>query len=201
MSNIFPDFDELTEYEPNEYEHDAHAVVSVQLVELIDGNWLRWYDISTDGEIIPNEDWVWDYYNLEQYKRVCDKFNARFMWDEIGMLPPLRWKQQVIRLFNEIMPKYKMIYSALDAGIDPFQNWGRYGKSRHIFSEFPETLLGGNADYVSNGNDREYEDIEQGSFVDKIADLNDKYNDVDVLILNHFEKMFSGLIAINVNGF
>jgi len=201
MSNVFPDFEELVEYEPNEYEHDAHAVVSVQLVELIDGNWLRWYDISTDGEIIPNEDWVWDYYDLEQYKRVCDKFNARFMWDEIGMLPPLRWKQQVIRIFNEVMPKYKMMYEALDSGIDPFQNWGRYGKSRHIFSEFPETLLGGNADYVSNGNDREYEDIEQGSFVDKIVDLNDRYNDVDILVLNNFEKMFSGLIAINVNGF
>ena len=49
--------------------------------------------------------------------------------------------------------------------------------------------------------DREYEDIEQGSFIDKFADINDKYNDVDVLILNNFEKMFSGLIAINVNGF
>lgn len=201
MSNIFPDFEELNQYEPNEYEHDSHAVVSVMLVELIDGGWIHWYDIDEDDNIIPDKNWVWDYYNLEQYKRVCDKFNARFMWDEIGMLPPLRWKQQVIRIFNEIMPKYKMIYAALDAGIDPFQNWSRYGKSRHIFSEFPETLLGGNADYVSNGNDREYEDVEQGAFTDKIADLNDKYNDVDVLILGHFEKMFSGLIAINVNGF
>lgn len=201
MSNIFPEFTELTEYEPNEYEHDAHAVVSVQLVELIDGGWLHWYDVDSEGNIIPDENWVWDYYDLDQYKRVCDKFNARFMWDEIGILPPLRWKQQLIRIFNEIMPKYKYLYDAIAAGLDPFQNWGRYGKSRHIFSEFPETLLGGNADYVSNGNDREYEDIEQGSFIDKFADINDKYNDVDVLILNNFEKMFSGLIAINVNGF
>lgn len=187
---------EFGKYETNLEWRDYHSVVTIQLVELIDGGWVKW--LNEDGT--PNPDWVWDYYDVEQYKRVCQKFNDRFMWDEISMLPPLRWKQQLIRLLNEIMPKYKPLYDALSKGIDPLMVDGKYGKSRNIFSEFPETLLNGNSDYVSNGTDREYEDIEQGDWLQKTVDFAKKYNDIDVLILNELEVMFSGLYSVNVNG-
>lgn len=202
MNNpLIPDFDEVGPYIPGAYDRDYHAAVTIQLSELIDGGWVKWYSLGPDGEILPNQDWAWDYYDLEQYKRLCDKFNERFMWDEISMLPPLRWKQQLIRRLNEIMPKYKILYKALDDGIDPLQVDGKYGKSRHIFSEFPETLLNGNSDYVSNGNDREYEDIEQGDWIERAGAISDKYNDVDVLILNELEIMFTSLYSVSVNGF
>ena len=198
-NGLIPDFVKVDPYEPGIYEHDPHSVVTIQLVELIDSGWVKWYD-NIDGSILPNPDWKWDYYDLEQYKRVCDKFNDRFMWDEISIVPPLRWRQQLIRKFNELMPKYKMLYKALDNGIDPLQVDGKYGKSRNIFSEFPETLLNGNSDYVSNGTDREYEDIEQGDFIEKALDIANRYSDIDILLLDELEVMFTSLCSVSVNG-
>jgi hypothetical protein len=193
---MFPDFDHLEEYEPGEYPRDYHSVVTIQLCELIEGGWVKW--LNEDGT--PNPDWAWDFYDEEQYSRLCKKFDERFFWDEISMLPPLRWKQQLIRKLNEIMPKYKLLYKALAAGVDPLQETNKYGKSRNIFSEFPETLLNGNSDYVSNGTDREYEDIEQGDWIAKSLQIAKEYNDVDVLILDELESMFSGLYTVSMNG-
>lgn len=179
--------------------HDQHSVVTIALNELIDGNWLIWYT-EEDGNVIPNPSWVWDYYNLNQYKRVCDKFNDRYFWDEISLIPPLKWKQQVVRKFNEIMPKYKLIYEAIDNGVDPLQVSSSYGKGRNIFSEFPETLLNGNSDYVSNGTDNEFERIDEGDVLEKFSYIATRFNDVDVMILNEFEDLFSSLYTVNVNG-
>lgn len=179
--------------------HDPHSVVTIQLNELIDYKFLVWYEIK-DNKIVPNPEWVWDYYDIDQYKRVCDKFNDRYFWDEISLIPPLKWKQQVIRKFNEIMPKYKYVYDALKEGLDPFQASSTYGKGRNIFSEFPETLLNGNSDYVSNGTDNEFERIDQGDALGKIKEISYDYDDVDVLILKEFEDLFSSLYTVNVNG-
>lgn len=191
---------EINHYVPNKLEHQYHGVVTIPLYELIDGGFVKWYTMDEDGKaVIPNRSWVWDYYDLTQYKRVCDKFNARFMWDEISMLPPLRWRQQVIRIFNEVMPKYKPLYKALDDGIDILQIGNKYGKYRDIYSEFPETLLNGNSDYVSSGKDHEYEDVELGNYIEKAEEIYSKYNDVDVMILNELECMFTSLCSVNMN--
>lgn len=199
--NSWPDFHDIDPYEAGEYDRDYHSVVTIQLVELLDMNWVKWYLKDDDGNKSINEDWAWDYYSEEQYYRLCDKFNDRFMWDEISLLPPLRWKQQLIRKLNEIMPKYKPLYKMLEEGADPMQTGLKYGKSRSIFSEFPETLLNGNSDYVSNGTDREYEDVTQGDWIEKVDDIQKRYNDVDVMILNELECMFSGLYTVSANGF
>lgn len=199
-SDFIPDFENLPGYTGGKYDRDYHAKVSVQLCELIDGNWLEWYTVSGSGDCIPNSSWAWDYYDIEQYKRVCDKFNARYWFDEISLMPPLVWKEQLIRKFNELMPKYKPLYKMLDSGYDPMQVSGKYGKSRLIYSEFPETLLNGNSDYVSNGSDREYEDIETGDWIDKALKLAREYSDVDVLLLDELECMFTQLYSVSLNG-
>lgn len=193
----WPEFDRLDEYAQGEYEHEWHGVVTIPLGELIDGGWVKW--LNEDDSI--NEDWAWDYYDEAQYRRVCKKINERFFWDEIALLPPIRWKQQLIRKMNEIMPKYKQLYDILAMGYDPLQAYGEYGKSRNIFSEFPETLLNGNSDYVSNGTDREYEIIKQGDWVEKMLSYAKNYNDVDVMLLEEIEPLFSALYTVNANGF
>lgn len=195
--NSWIDLDKLPDYEPGEYEHEWHGVVTIPLGELIDAGWVKWH--NEDGTINP--DWEWDYYDAAQYKRVCKKLNERYFWDEISLLPPVRWKQQLIRKLNEIMPKYKPLYEVLEKGIDPLQVYGEYGKSRNIFSEFPETLLNGNSDYVSNGTDREYEIIKQGDWIEKMLQYAKDYNDIDVMILDELETLFSGLYTVSVNGF
>ena len=160
-----------------------------------------WYSTEDDGTIVPNPDWVWDYYDIDQYKRLCDKLNARYMFDEISLMPPLVWKQQLIRKLNEVMPKYKQLYKLLANGASPIQESARYGKSRQIYSEFPETLLNGNSDYVSNGSDREYEDIVDGSWIDKVLQLSRDYQDIDALVLDELEPLFSSLYTVAVNGY
>lgn len=198
MNSEWPDFDVIPDYEPNDMSwHEWHGVVTIPLGELIDSGWVKWFD--DDGTI--NDDWKWDYYDEVQYKRLCKKINERFFWDEIALLPPVRWKQQLIRKLNEVMPKYKPLYEMIAKGYDPLQSSNEYGKSRNIYSEFPETLLNGNSDYVSNGTDREYEIIKQGDLVEKMMEYAKNYNDVDVMVLNELESLFSALYTVSANGF
>lgn len=173
-------------YERPEY----HAVFSIQLCELINDGWI---DFSS-------RDWDFDYYNEEQRNRFWEKFKRRYYWREIGIMPPGQWKWEILRKLDEIMPKYKPLYEALDNGQNILQKYGEYGKSRNIYSEFPQTLLGGNSDYASNGVDKEHEEIYLGDWIEKVGDIV-TYNDIDVCILNELESFFSGLFTVNVNGY
>lgn len=170
---------------------EFHSAVTISLGELITAGWIDWSE----------ESWKWDYYNEEQYDRVCHKIQEHYWTREIGILPPGEWKRRYISLMNEIMPKYKLLYAEIDKGLNIMQDSDAYGKSRDIFSEFPQTALGGNQDYASNGNDREYEDIRLGSPLDKIGQFVREYNDVDLLILSDIEIIFSSLISVNLNMF
>ena len=177
-----PDFDECDRSE-------WHALFTIQLGELIEGGFVDW----------SNDTWKWSAYSEEQYARVCQKFNDRFYWREIGMLPPGKWKQQVVRKFNEIMPKYIPMYEFLENGGDIMAVGGEYGKERHIFSNFPQTALAGNEDYASTGDDREFETVQQGNYLDQAERIQKSYNDVDVMILEEMEVMFCSLMTANVN--
>lgn len=174
---------------------DYHAVFSVQLCELINGGWIDFSD----------ESWDFDSYkkfpeDREQRDRFWKKFERRFYFREIGITPPGQWKWEVLRKLDEIMPKYKPAYKLLDDGQNILQHYGEYGKSRVIYSEFPQTMLGENEDYASNGTDREHEEIYLGDWIDQIDKLK-SYNDIDVMLLNELESMFSQMYTVNINGY
>ena len=120
---------------------------------------------------------------------------------DIGVIPPGLWKREFLRKMNEIMPKYKPLYKALDDGANILQTGDQYGKSRDIFSEFPATMLGDNQDYASNGRDREYENVAQGDWVDKAMQIAERYTDIDVMILKEIEPLFSCLLTVSMNGY
>lgn len=106
-------------YDMSDAPRDFHAVMTVTLGELITDKWVDWTDPT----------WHWDAYSDNQYTRVCDKFNAHY-WDrEIGVLPPGSWKREVLRKFNEIMPKYKLVYQTLETGVSILQVSDTYGKT------------------------------------------------------------------------
>lgn len=176
-------------YEPVEFD-EYHSVFSIQLCELINDGWIDFSDSS----------WDFDYYNEEQRNRFWKKFERRYYWREIGIMPPKQWKWEVLRKLDEIMPKYKPIYKMLDDGQNILQHYGEYGKSRNIFSEFPQTQLGNNEDYASNGTDREHEEIYLGDWMEQLEKLK-TYNDVDVMILNELETFFSCMFTVNINGY
>ena len=97
------------------------------------------------------------------------------------------------------MPKYKLLYARVEQGVNPFQDSRDREKSRDIFSDFPETMLSGNSDYASTGNDRESDTMHEGSAVDKAAQFAREYVDVDAMILDELERtLFTSILTPTV---
>lgn len=185
------DFDPRLEYGHGGWEemHEFHDASSVQLGELVEAGWFNMSDKVT---------WHWPQYDDAQDARLRDKIVNRF-WDRgISVLPPGLWKRRFIELMNEIMPKYVIMYRVLNEDGNVAGHEGEWYKSRNIFSDFPQTQLGGNSDYASTGNDTEYERIKRADVLETMERLKD-YQDVDVLVLNDLEQMFSCLISVSVN--
>lgn len=171
---------------------DYHDVVTVTLGELIEGGMVDW----------DAPDWQFDSYSEEQHNRLVEKIENRYYFREIGILPPGKWKREFLRKLNEIMPKYKFLYEQLENGVNILQERDEYGKARNVYSDFPATQLGGeNQDYATNGNDTEFENIRNGNFLDRAIQIQKRYNDVDVMILDDLESMFSSLMTVSMNGY
>ena len=169
-----------------------NAVYTIQLGELIEDGLMDWTR--------PELDWSKAAYSPEQYTRVCQYFNERFYWREISMIPFLEWANYLKRkLVYEIMPKYKLLYERIDQGIAPFSSEDEYYKRRSIDSTYPETLLSGNADYITEGTDEEWERIKENNIVDMIANFMEKFKSVDEALCDELESMFISMYTLNVN--
>lgn len=168
---------------------EFHSTATISLGELITDGWIDWDDDS----------WKWDYYDEDQYNRMCQKIEGRFWARDLGILPIANWKRRFISYMNEIMPKYKLMYDIVkDPNFNPLMTVDEYYKSRDIFSEFPQTSLGGKQDYASAGTDREYERSLEGDVLDKLSQLS-SFRDIDVMILDDLEVLFSSLYTFNIN--
>lgn len=169
------------------------AVYTVTLGELIDKGVFDWsLDIL---------DWSAAAYSSDQYKRVCAYFIERFKFREIGIEPFFEWATMLHRkLVYELMPKYRNLYKYLDEEFDPAQVSDRYHKRRVIGSDYPETLLSANADYISNGQDEESEDIERGNLQEAYNNYVTQYQAIDTHLLDELESMFIGLYTASIDG-
>lgn len=164
------------------------ATTSVTLGELV-----------TDGFVdFSNPTWDFPKYSEEQHRRLCDKIVNHYWSRDIGVLPPRMWKCELLRKLDEIMPKYVWLYKKLDSGIDSLNATDEAYKARDIVSDFPQTQLSGNEDYASMGTDREYERIRDGTILD-LVDRIRSYDDVDLMVINELESMFSCLFSVNVD--
>lgn len=179
----------IPQYETSEPRRDFHAVMTVTLGELIEGGWVDWSE----------ESWHWDSYDDAQHQRVCTKINNRF-WDrEIGVLPPLSWKRELLRKLNEVMPKYKPLYKRLDDGVNILQVSDTYAKNRNVFSSFPATQLKTETqDYATSATDNESENVVEGDWFERMSHIKD-YNDIDVMILDDIDSMFSSFFSVNLD--
>ena len=148
---------------------------------------------------LEDDSWRFDAYSDEQYTRICTKFLNRFYDREVSNTVPNRWKRAYLRKLNEIMPKYKLLYKRIEEGVNPFQDGRNREKSRDIFSDFPETMLSGNSDYASTGNDRESDTMHEGSAIDKADQFARNWRDADAMILDELEHtLFTSLIVPTV---
>lgn len=169
------------------------AVYTVTLGELIDKGVFDW---SLDVL-----DWSSAAYSSDQYKRVCDYFIERFKFREIGIEPFFEWATMLHRkLVYELMPKYRNLYKYLDEEFDPAQVSDRYHKRRTIGSDYPETLLSANADYISNGQDEESEDVERGNLQEAYNNYVTRYQAIDMNLLDDLESMFIGIYTASIDG-
>lgn len=193
MPTSYPDFssqDAVSEWTG----HDKwDAVYTVTLGELIDKGVFDWgLDIL---------DWSAAAYSAEQYERVCAYFVERFRFREISIEPFYEWAAMLHRkLVFELMPKYRNLYKYLDAEFDPAQISDRYRKRRAIGSDYPETMLSGNSDYASSGQDEESEEIERGSLQDAYNAYVASYQTIDEHLLDELESMFIGLYTASIDG-
>lgn len=183
-----PDFD----YEDACNHPDFHSVVSIQLCELIEEGW---FDLTKPD---------WDFgpkYSDEQHKQLCKKITDHFFMREIAIIPPGLWKREFLRRMNEIMPKYIPLYRLLAEEPEAFGASSEYYKSRNIYSDFPQTQLNGNnGDYASSGNDMEFQRVRQMDILE-LAERLKEYKDVDLMIIEEVEPLFSCLYTVNVNAF
>lgn len=180
-------------YEPPAREVQYHSPVTITLGELVEGGFV---DLTA-------AEWQWDFFDEAQRDRVNEKILNRFWYREIGCLPPSRWKREFLRVINETMPKLKPLYQYIADGGNLLADSDEYGKGRTIYSEFPQTSIGGqidNQDYASNGTDKEYETIRTGNYLDQALRVQNEYNDIDVMLLDALKVTFSSLISLNMNG-
>lgn len=143
-------------------------------------------------------------FSPEQYERVCSMFEQKYYWEEIS--EPANY-QKWLRLLAytikfELCPKYNKLYE-LEANkeLPLLANESKFGKSRDIESEFPETLLSGNSDYASRGKDREYEDVVLGDTLEKLETIAEKYRPIDQMFVDELQEFFSMVYSTHINVF
>lgn len=172
--------------------HDYHGCVSVTWAELEDCGFVDW----------DAPEWQWDAYDDAQRERLQEKISARYEFREIGILPWARFRRQLVRKLNEVMPKYKLLYKKLeDSATDLFVTSDTHSKDRRVFSDFPATLLNTeNQDYAANATDNEGESVTYADTFERMQDIAGRYNDIDVMVLDELEVLFSSLMTVSFNG-
>ena len=191
LSDITEDFQDYVD----EYTGcpDWHAVYTVKLGELIQSGVFDWSRLELD--------WSQAAYDAEQYARVCTYFNKRFYYREISIEPALEWFNMLqYRLIYELMPKYKPLYARIAENYDPLADSDEYYKRRTINSAYPETMLSGNSDYISDGTDEEWERIKEGQLVDAYNKYVLEFQAVDKALLDDCEDLFTCMYTANTNG-
>ena len=177
---------------------DFHAVHTIMLGELIHDGLINFDDGTWDTQ--PNGLAI-AWYDEEQKRRFWLKFQQFYFYREIGEIPYKRWKDNLLSKIALLMPKYKMLYEKIAEGVDPMQVYDDYGKSRNIYSDFPQTMLSGNSDYASTGNDNQYERMRNGDFVEKFNAIYHDFDDVDYALLRELDVHFYCVLTSNMNGF
>ena len=169
---------------------DFHAVQTITLGELLH-----------DGVVVWDmPELRWDAYDETQFWRVSEKVQEHY-WDrELGILPVRSWMREYRRKMNELMPKLKPAYAALESPDFNFlQNSDSYSKGRTVGSSFPATQLKPNQDYASGASDSENETVNEGNYYASVARLQD-YDDLDYTLVKHVDSLFSSIWTSNING-
>lgn len=171
------------DYDFQNINHDWHAEQTISLGELMENG----FNPYGDDDYINEVEW----YDSTQKKRFEKKFTRKYKYYELGILPPLVWRDYFTAKTLEVMPKYKIFYKAIADGANIAFSSDEYYKHRNVYSDFPATQLNpALEDYASNANDDEYERIVYNDFMEKLRNARD-FNDIDALLLSEYTTLFN----------
>lgn len=152
-------------------------------------------DWDTLGWFQTDEEKVAEPFESAQMERFKTKFLRRYKPRIIGIWPPDEWRDELVRMLGELLPKYQPLYKLLSEGIDPLSVRDTYGKERNVYSTFPVTQLDTKKqDYARDARDREFETFEIGDFMEKVNQLQTVYQDADVMLLDDLEGLFDCML-------
>ena len=181
--------EELAEYT---YQSEWHSVYTIQLGELVESGVFDWSR--------PEIDWKSAAYDEDQYDRICSYFIERFRFREISIVPALEWMYALRRmLVYELMPKYIPLYEQIEHGYSPLGK-NDYFKERNISSAYPETLLSGNSDYISSGEDKENSRITIDDVGESMQSYKVNFENADEALLDELEVLFISMYTSFANG-
>lgn len=186
-TDLNPLMGSLFSEEANPSWHDQHAVTSI-----------------TFGELIQDyTKWKTDYYPefpIANRTRLNQKIEDRYFYREICDEIPGKFFHFFKRKLNEILPKYMYRYELEEAGqVDVLRTETTKGKSRNVFSEYPQSQLQGTADYASNANDNASAGEVNGPNIELINKFAEEYTDTDVLVLNELDVCFLSMFNKPLN--
>lgn len=169
------------------------AVYTITIAELMETGVFDWSR--------PELDWSSAAFDQNQYERVCEYFTTRFYYREISMTPFKQWAMKFKqKMVFELMPKYKPLYERLKEGYAPLSDSDEFYKSREVDSSYPQTMLSGNSDYLTNGRDEENERIREGNLTDMMNKYGNEFRTIDEMLLDELESMFVCMYTTNING-
>ena len=180
---------EIPIYNDIENKPEWHDIYSLTLSECI-----------AEGLIdFSSHDYDYNYFDVEQRNRVYDLIIGKYYNFELGQIPIKLWRIELINTLNLKMNEVRPLYRKLADGFDPFISEIEYGKSRQVFSDFPQTRLSSkNQDYASNANDREYEIDKTGDNLDRYVILSERFSHPDNMLVDAVKTCFCGLVSVTI---
>lgn len=168
----------------------------------------EWHDIYTltlseciaDGIIdFSKPEYDFNSFDDEQRNRIYDLITAKYYNFELGIVPVKLWRIELVNTLNLTMLDVMPLYQKLKDGFNPFKSETEYGKSRQVFSDFPQTRLSSkNQDYASNANDREYEIDKEGNDLDRYVMLSERFRHPDKILVESVKTCFCGLVSVTL---
>lgn len=171
--------------------NDFHSVITIKFGELLESG----FDWGGATYYSGNPE-----FDANHRQRINKKIEDQYYWREICCIPPGQFRHYMIKNLNNIMPKYiKLLELNASGEINPLIDSKTSNKQRDIFTEYPQSMLSGDQDYASTGNDSAGESETIGNVMDKLVDFADLYNDIDVMIVKELAVCFLNLTSLTVD--
>lgn len=189
-------------YDMNRY-HEQMTLADKDYTDWHSKNTIIWGALLED----PFYDWgrdEWTCYLLTDEElavirpRLNKKIEDRYRYRELGVLPPRRFMDNLVRNINDAMATHGLVYKELIKGLDITNNGSELVKQRDVNSNFPQSQLSPTAqDYASSSVERGKETTNSGNQIKAIETFGKVFNEPDAAVLDWISVCFSNYISSN----